>query len=802
MPPDDLQDFERDAGPGTGQRSDQAEGSIAKGTDWLGMPEPDAAKRAIKLWEDQHRHMKSRLAQWKANRARREGIANVMIVKDRDTKEVTVWIPPGPQVPVLNKADRLCRRVRSFLFSDPPMAEATPARDDDEARDAAEFSTRALQDLGSEGTLDDALTAAQAFDGASTYDSGFRRYFIDPTGGGKRPVEIVANAEIATLPEALQNPGPEPHVTRYANLAGQLVDDANAPNLRMQWIPKLRVEVLTGKHVRFLPHTSRDIWAAEGALVGTMTTLGQLRAAFPVRFAQLTEDDRKQLISDRPQGWKELLPKSDRRFEVNEGQEDDEQAVFTLTLYYKAKPIPGREKGVYLVAAGKGVLLYRGPWEDPQHPDNVLDIPIDQFKQFDDEDESYGKGLMRLLGPGNELRNAQVGTFLEHLDRFINRKVFYPATSTWQPKSARAATATHIPINPGGQPHYEEVPDFPKMAEKMLDFVNADMDDESALQQIAQGVNPPSVKSGLHAQEIVEQVIAALSDIRTNTIRALIRGWRIQLQLVRAFYSVPQRLAWVGEDGAYKERMWTGADLGGTKDVRLQRGTFTSLTPTAKAAVAEHLFALVDPQTGRPLIPADELERIALAQVGGQLGLQDNPHRLRVRRQIDRWRDGPPEGWQPPEPQVDPATGQPAVDPQTGQPLPPPPDPALQAIFDPRPVDDLPDVAAVRLTELARLMSSMRFGKWPPEWQRGVMEEFERARQAAGVQTAQEAAEGAQAQIQAETDAKLQEKQLDTEGKVKVAEITSGGEIEEERIRAATAGQPNIDLNIQAGGGA
>lgn len=782
--PDDMTDFERDSGPGK-----PAAGPQDAGSDWLRMPEADAAKRAIKLWHAQDHLMKPRKEHWKANRARRAGVSNVQVVEERDTKTVKVWVPPGPQMPVLNKAGRLCRRVAAFLFADPPLPEASPSRDDDEAREGAEFSTRVLRDLGAESQLDDALHARQAFDLASTYDSGFVRFWVNATGGGRQPIEITANEAVGTLFEALTNPGPPPHIKRYVTQAGELTEEREREDLRFQWIPKLECEILTGKHVRFLPATARDIWAAEGVLVATMIPLGQLKALFP-KIAEMSDEELARLTKGAGAEDTDLLPASQRRFQrVGGGERNkDDTLVFVLTLYYLDSP--RRPGGLCLVAAGKDVLLDRRPWRDDGEPENTLDLPITQYKQFEDEDEPYGAGLMRGLGPGNELRNAQIGTFLEHLDRFLNRKVFYPITSTFQSKQAQDSMGVHIPINPGGEPRYEEVPDFPRAAEKFLDFVTADMDDESSLQQVGQALNPPSVKSGLHAQQITEQVIAGLSDLRQNTVRALTRGWRIQLQLVRAFYTVPQQMSWQGEDGEYKRRIWTASDLGSTRDVRLHKGSFTQLTPAAKAAVAQHLYEL-------GVLTPEELEHVAIAQVGGQLALQDNPHRMRVRRQIARWVDGPPEDWQPPAPQQDPQTGEEV----------PGEDPALAEIFDPRPVDELPNVAAIRLTELARLMSSTRFARWPAEWQQGVLQAFERARQAAGVQTASEQAQAAEQQQQAaeemqraEQETGIKEKEIDREAKVEAAKITSEGEIEEEKIKAEARLQEQAMQVMQGGG--
>lgn len=760
---DDLKDFERDAGPSKG--GVVTEDKERSSADLLTMPAGSAAKKIIQLWTSQDDLMRPRLAQWKANRLRRKGIAGVTVVKDKDTKSVRVWMPPGPQIPSLNKAARLCRRMAAMLFTDPAVPEAMPSTDEDSDREAAEFATRALIDLGSEGQLDDTLQNRQAFDLASTYGSGFRRYWVDPKGGGSRPMEVTASPGIGSLVELnAEGPGPGPYVTRYVVADGTFTDDPRDPRIRKQWMPKLRAEVLTGKHVRFLPVTAKDIWDAQGVLVATMTTIGELKSAFP-DVAKMDEDELKRLAGGRPEGVRDLLPLALRGNEHNETSRDD-ALVFVVRCYYRQSP--RHPQGAYVVAAGDGVLLHRSPWRNPETSE-ALDLPVTQFAQFDDEDDAYKFGLMDLLGDGNEIRSAQIGTFLEHLDRFLNRRVFVPTHSTLQPKALQASTGTYIPINPGGEPTYEEIPPFPTAAEKMLEFVTADMDDESGLQQTAQGLAPASVQSGIHAQRIIEQALVAISDLRENTARALTRGWRITLQLVRAFYTVPQQIGWVGDDGEYKRRQWTGSDLGSARDVQIARGSFTSLTPSAKAAVAEAMA-----QMG--IIDASQLKRIIIGGVGGHVGLKDDPGRMRVRRQITQWSAGPPERIKE-FLAVQPEMARQAMVESVAQ------------LFDPLPADDLPNVAPMRMEELARVMSSSRFQIHPPEWRNLLIQEFERARLAAGVMTAAEQreaqAQNAQAQEEAarqKTETDLQAEKMRADSKISIAEIESAAKLERGRM--------------------
>src|SRR5437660_9195339 len=176
-----------------------------------------------------------------------------------------------------------------------------------------------------------------------------------------------------------------------------------------------------------------------------------------------------------------------------------------------------------------------------------------------------------------------VGAELEHLDRFASRLIFLPMTSPLQPQQLLAPTGTVQYILPGGEPKYEEIPDFPVIVKEMLQFASQDMDDEADLQQAGQGLNPTGVKSAKHQEVILQQVAQAMSDLRQNTERGLVRGWRIILQLVRAYFSVPQQIGWFGDDGRYKQQRWTGADLGSTRDVRIAKGSFTQLPPLTKA---------------------------------------------------------------------------------------------------------------------------------------------------------------------------------------------------------------------------
>ena len=722
----------------------------------LALPAAEAAKQILKDWDDSYKYVRPIAEQWKLNAWRALGYTGGRMIAENDLLKAYLPLGATPNLATMNIANRLVRRMRSIMFADQPQPEGTPSSDEDEDRDAAEFSTRVLLDVCGEGNLRYNLASGNAFQAGGIYGSGFLRFWTDPRGGGWQPQAIMASPQAQTKQDALADPTtgqpwPGEYVRRYVKTDGTLTDEKADPDVAKQWLPKVCREILSGKHVRFLPWNCEDVWDADGLMVGIFTPLGQLKNQFP-QLATFPDSALQEIVSARPRDAKDLLPKGSKSAGVADSVKDD-ALVFTVCRYHRQST--KYPKGAYLLACGEDTLL----WPPADQPDfgilwdeehaEPCDIPVTQFKQYEAEDNPYGEGLMYHLGPGNEVLAFLTGVILDHLDKFSRRKQYLPMNSNLQPEQLQADSATVLQIIPGGEPKFEEIPDLPPYVERVMAELRQDMNDESGLQQAAQGVNSPEVKSGLHAQTIIEQVMQGISDLREHTEAGLVRGWRIVLQLIRKDYTVPQQIQWTGEDGDYKQREFTGADLGSTSDVRLQRGSFTQMTPSAKASVAEHLFGLRDPQ-GRAVLEIEDIRHIVGGNLGGLLGVEDNAHLLRVRRQIAKWREGPPEGWTPPQPGIDPATGQPA---------PPPPDPALAAIFQSVPVDEQPNVANIRAYELGRAIASTNFQRWPPPWQQPLVAEYDHMRQMAGIQTVRDQQQAAQQQQQAQQQAQQQQMQ-------------------------------------------
>lgn len=722
------------------EETPDGDGSFLDDTQW---PDEKLAKHLIALWVSRNPELRPQLLRWEVNERRRRGDRWVGLVKNPDRQEWRIYTPPGgaKTPPTLGKGARLCRRLTSQMFQDPPTPEAIPASDSDEARGAAEFSSRLLQALDSEASTNSARSARQAYNKSHTCGSGFRHHWVDPYGGGQSPKRMYAHPQADTQQDATEYSlkGPEglpvqgqdgqpvrlPHdpkdlTLRMTTAEGGFTEQAD--EAEQIFLPAIKHEVLTGRQVRFFPPTALGIDTAELVLILSWKTLGELRSQYDEAMESMPDEALTKMVEWTPDGeMKYLLPDHLRWEDIQRSREKKDQTyqdgalVCTLIAYQKA--CVDHPDGACLIVGGPDQLLQRNPWVAEVHGTRlVLDLPLDQTKGYDEGvDSQYGFGTMDFLGPGDELLANIDGAWITHFQRFSNRKVFVPITSALANKVMTAGTGTYIPINPGGEPKTEDVPTFPSDTIQLRNTVVENLDDESGLQRTAQGVDSPNVQSGFHAVQVIEQVLAGLSESRQNVSDAIERGWRIDLQLIRAFYTVPMQTRFLGEDQNWKYDDWMASDLGDTLDVRLVRGTFSMMSPAMKSSIAVSMK-----QAG--VISDYELRRMTIGNTGGLIGLQDDAHWLRINRQIAAWKKGPPEGWAP-APPVDPmAAGMPpATDPamQQAQTTPAPVSSPAQGPWTPfetLPIDQDPGIAMMRVQELGRAMAGTAYAKFPLEW--------------------------------------------------------------------------------------
>jgi hypothetical protein len=719
--------------------------------------EKKAFEQVKKLWQLNQKQHKRWAAEWRRNELWRAGQRFVRIVEDPNTDLIRISMPLGTQAtpPSPNDCDTIIRQMVAILMADPPRPDAQPYKDDPDSREAAAFATRFLLAMNNESGLNIDAVFEAILNRAGTYASSFVEVCYDPQAGGLMPLEIESHPDATTEAEAVTGPPgapPKPPVRRYVMPDGSL--RTSSVGAKRAWTPKLVLIPLTGNHVRFLPREAQSIDECHGAIIAKFATLGALKARFP-RVAGMTPDEQAKLCNFTLPEASRLLPEGHEYKPPHFSSTDElppETLVLTLTVYYKSCPL--YPYGVYAVFGGEEFRLHAQPWYATMpgpdgEQDEMLDVPIAQMRWIADSKPGnpYGIAPAAILGPMDEMQATINASAFEYLYKFSRPRLMLPMGTNIQPEAMNDPDRP-ILFNPAGRPEHMRIPDYPQMGMLLSEQIAAKMKDAMSLRDATLGIAAGSVRSEQQQQTLIEQSTAGMSSYRAAAEDCYERLNRLILQQARAWYTTPQLMRFQSETGAWQVREFSRVDLGGTAQVRVQRGTMTLLSPSGKVAMIER-------EAQATVLTPQEHYRLKRENLSLFFGQLDDPHVLRVKGQLHVWRQGPPamDPTQPPatEPVMDPATGQPAMDPATGQPLQQAVDPILAAgrtVFHPLPVDTEPQVASVRHMELSRAVSESDNDPFPDAWKQALYEAYDHARRAAGVLTLDEQQQLAQQQAQ------------------------------------------------------
>ncbi len=714
--------------------------------------EAKVAKRAEADWRKNAKSHKMQAAISKRNSYWREGRRFLRIEKAQDSGTIRIVQPLGIEnlPPVPNLVDQLIRNATAILIADPPRPDCEPSRDTMQARDAAQAATRILTQLSTESGLNTDGVYEAAIDLSGTHGTGFVEVCYHPKGGGMRPMQIAAKADALTEDQAFTTPSSAPVVSKYVSEDGTLSDDAT--NARMQWEPKIVLNLLTPSHVRFLPRYCSGVEDAEGVVIGSVETFGQVKAKYE-KVASMSPEQQWEVANWKCDDYKRLVP-PDIEWEGRQGEKTssdepppDDMLCCTLKVVYRSTP--EYPYGCRLVVGGGKYVLDRGPnasetpTADGKLLNERLDINLAQFRWRRLEGNPYGQTDVEKLGPLDERRTSIFVGLEEYLFKANKPRPVLPMGTTTQPEDLADWEKPIFSI-PNAKIEWFPLPPFSPVATEMLDRLKSEMMEIVGVTPIAMGQVAGSVRSAEQQKTSIEQSVVALSSLRESMQDGYERMHRLILQQIRAYWTLPMMLKYQTPDGAYQVEELQRTDLGDTSIVRVRRGTGTMMSPTAKSD-------MILGQMQAQMITPQEAQRLGRDNIAHLIGLQDNRAVKRIRRQLQQWRKGPPPevAEAQPQPQLDPM-GQPALDPMTGMPL-PPVDPIAQAgqqVFAILPIDDEQLVAVQQHDELLEAVAEMDTYNFPPGWKDALVQRYLYSRQAAGIQTVAEQQMAMQQQAQ------------------------------------------------------
>ena len=748
---------------------------------WLTEDDQTVFKAIDALVVRQERLARNRLEQDKHYTRLKIGQPFSRLKYDDNRDTYTAELPPGinaAQAAVPNKGWDLCNKIVETLMADAPQPMPKAENDSEDAESAAEMAEEFLIQDGSENGTNDAELFWDALDAAMTKASSFLHLWVDPTGGGYVPLQILAHPQ-AQSPAAPMDgpPGPDGQpvpttdpVLRYITSSdpqqAQFTDDPSqaAP----QWVPKIRADLRGREHLRCYPETS-DVRNAQKVVVLDFCTLGELKRRCPDTLGQMTDDELGKLCDWTPRRYLQLLPPALRtRWSLkttdgtipDKGGSDDERIAFFYNLY--AKPDQDYPRGCHIMVSGyqQGTILHKETWtaEIPTKGGTdvrCLNIPVVQIRPVNDPEhgDPMGRCVFTRFAGANESSARLFDAYAAACDIILHPASYVASTSTVEAEDIEESRATGKPIPviamQADWMRYEEMRPLPPTFMEMIGFQYEQMESIGSVNKPLQGADKQQEVSGVARQVAVKQAMISLGRMQQALIQAISRFWRIKLELAQKEFTVPQMMRYEGEDGAYKQAMWTGKDFAQVGDVSVQPGTGTMLPPADKI---NQLATLVN----IGFMDKDEAADAARPAFSQTLGIPEDPHSQRVERQIASWLQGPPSPqWVQERQQYDQQMQQyqqvqqqavqaqqaqqqadqhgalalhPHPAPQVPQ-LPPPPTPPWTP-FQPLPHDTMPLIATRRLRRLATEMSKVRFTAQPPEWQSTLVDEFNRMSQA------------------------------------------------------------------------
>lgn len=563
---------------------------------------------------------------------------------------------------VPNKTWDLCNKATETVLVDFAQPHVTPTDNSQSARAAAKVAQRILEENAGENGSNAIRLFFNALDRALVCSSSYIERWVDPAGGGQRPLQILAHPEATDPANPLLGPDGMPTtdpILRYVTApdGGQFTDDPlqAAP----EWLPKIRASLWGREHIRVFPE-EYAVEDAEKVILLAYCTIGEAKRRWPT-VAAMDQEQLNALLDWTPPRFLVLLPpfqqarwRSTNGIDKEKQGASDERIVFFYHLYAKASPENPQGAEVVISGAESGTILHRntltaklkGPADGTgtaQPVRRTLEIPVTQLTPRQDPDGRDPSGLsyLWLFAGAVEFDAALMTAFLEMVSLWVHPDSYIPSTSPIQAEQIKESRLTGVPIpilRPEDKPVMGNQPVLPNAFWQSIEHNASSIESIASMTKPLTGSDRQPEVSGKARQIAVQQAMVGLSRMQHPVSAARTRDARIQLELAMRDFQTTQVVRYMGEDGAWQATEWTGEDLAEVGGVTLKVGTGTMFPPEAKVNYLGNLQA-------SGLISPEEARDAARPAYATSLGLTDNPHEQYVERCITRWLEGPPEGW-------------------------------------------------------------------------------------------------------------------------------------------------------------
>jgi hypothetical protein len=253
------------------------------------------------------------------------------------------------------------------------------------------------------------------------------------------------------------------------------------------------------------------------------------------------------------------------------------------------RPTSALPKGRYVVfIENPNKILYDGPWPFP-----FEDLPLVRFSGPRVPGSSVDEALVTHSRPYQKLINAVLSKVVEHVYLTVRPQMIAPVGSLRQRLTNEPGAVFEFqPMGGGGQalvPQWREMPNLPPYVFTFLDNIQARMDRLFNLQQINQGTPPPNVEAGIAIDLLQEASTDQVAPIIQQIEDSLARAGNIMARLAKELYTEPRQLKVIGPGGISKVRAFQNADIDGGFSFHAEAGSGLPRTRAGRQARIESL---------------------------------------------------------------------------------------------------------------------------------------------------------------------------------------------------------------------
>lgn len=350
---------------------------------------------------------------------------------------------------------------------------------------------------------------------------------------------------------------------------------------------------------------------------------------------------------------------------------DDPNSVLIHEVFIKPGQVPQFPQGAMFTVSEDMVLQFfdHYPYKHNEFCITKFDsIPTGRF---------YSDSTIVDLIPIQREYNRTRSQIIEAKNRMAKPQLVAPAGSV-DVKKMTTEPGQVIEYKPGFTPPQPlQLQSIPSYVLQEVQQLQQDMDDISGQHEIGRGQVPSGVTAATAISYLQEQDDSKLAITIDSVESGIEKIARHSLSYIGQYWDIPRLVKITGTDGSFDSAMFSGAELNGNTDIRVEAGSALPTSKAARQALIMDFMKLgfIKPEEGMQILEMGGItklyesvkidqaqarrENLKMANIDPQIVMQDMQQKTMVAQ-------GAP----------DPATGQPAppnVNPISGKPLLPDP---------------------------------------------------------------------------------------------------------------------------------